>query len=181
MPLPSCARPESAARLCVVLDYAAAQGAPVALRFGCLVQAAVKGHPQPEALAERMCERWKVPADCREFALLLVRRAHQVDNVQDAGPSEVMALLQACDALRRPERMVTLLQACELIACAGGVQRYPPRQTLQRCLKAALSVGAAAVAADAVASGLRGIDIGLAVRDAQSRAVKEALSQDEAQ
>lgn len=174
------ARPERAALLCTVLDMAAARGAQLAVRFGCLVWAAANGHPQPEALAERMAQRWKVPSDCREFALLFVRQAQRVDNALHASAAEVMALFQACDALRRPGRMVLLLQACELNANARGVERYLPKQTLQRCLEAALSVPAAAVAAGAVSTGRRGIDIGLAVRDAQRRAIEAALSQSDA-
>lgn len=160
-----------------MLDMAAAQGAPLVVRFGCLAHAATEGHHQPEALIERICQRWKVPADCRDLALLLARQAHQVDHVQGSTAQQLMALLQACDALRRPQRMAMLLLARELSARAHGVECYVPKRLLQRGLEAAQSVDVATVAAQAIRSGMRGPEVGHAVREAQRLAVDSCLSQ----
>lgn len=162
-----------------MLDMAARQGAPLVVRFGCLAQAAAEGQPEPEALIARMCQRWKVPAECRDFALLLARQAHPVDHIQGSTALQVMTLLGACDALRRPDRLAALLLARELHASASGLASYKPKRLLQRCLAAALSVPVAAVAAQAISNGLQGPDIAAAVREAQRVAVERCLSQSE--
>lgn len=169
--------PSRAAHACRMIDMAARQGAPLVVRFACLAQAAAVGQPEPEAVIARMCQRWKVPADCRDLALLLARQAHQIDHVQGSTAHQVMALLAACDALRRPERFAALLLARELNASAAGSACFLPKRLLQRCLAAAQSVPVATVAAQAISNGLSGPDIAAAVREAQRVAVDHCLSQ----
>lgn len=103
--------------------------------------------------------------------MLLINFGRQADESPYTTAADVMALLQACDAVRRPERMKLLLDACELRALAQGAQGYPAKPLMLRCLEAALSVNAAAVAGEAVRNGLRGAEIGAAVHEARRLAV----------
>ena len=73
-----------------------------------------------------------------------MRRAGQLT------PQEKLALLEACDAFRRPERFSDLLRAAE--AETRGERRavelpYAPRTVLEAALERARSVNAGAIAA----------------------------------
>ncbi len=70
----------------------------------------------------------------------------------DLRPAQLLDLLQATDALRRPGRLETLLDVCTADACARpGAQRdYPPAQLLREALAVARTVDAGAIARKAV-------------------------------
>lgn len=68
----------------------------------------------------RLCERLKVPADCRELARMTVR---EHSNVGHAGthvgncanaltPASMVRIMERCDVKRRPERFTELLSVC---------------------------------------------------------------------
>lgn len=172
------ALPARAARLCKLLDSAAGQGAPLAVRFACLTLAAAEAHPQPEAQAQaaRIAQRWKVPADCRELAELLVREAARVLACDQNDAEGLMATLTSTDAFRRPERLLLLMQACELHAQAQGhAGSLLAASRLAIALAAANTVDSGLAAANAAASGLRGAAIGHAVREARVAAIHTQL------
>ena len=124
-----------------------------------------------------LCERWRIPTDCREVAELVGREclALRLAAVMDA--EQRVQLLDRCDAWRRPERFELLLQACECIARAdspsadGSQATSFARWRLARARAAA--VDTSAVAARAAAQGLRGPQIGLAVHHARVLALTE--------
>ncbi|MBI4986530.1 MAG: multifunctional CCA tRNA nucleotidyl transferase/2'3'-cyclic phosphodiesterase/2'nucleotidase/phosphatase, partial [Rhodocyclales bacterium] len=60
-----------------------------------------------------LCERLRVPADCRDLALLVTRFHSDIHKVDSLKPATVVKVLERCDALRRPERFVDVLGACE--------------------------------------------------------------------
>ena len=61
------------------------------------------------AFAERVSARLRVPVDCRDAALLAARWHGVVQRAAELRPATRLDLLQATDALRRPERLDTLL------------------------------------------------------------------------
>ena len=64
-------------------------------------------------LATALCERLRVPSDCRDLALLAARYHGDVHRAADLRATTLVTLLERTDALRRPERFRQLLQACQ--------------------------------------------------------------------
>ena len=146
----------------LVLDYAAAQGFPLEVRFAALTHDLGKGvTPRSEwprhigheergvELARQLCERWRVPHECRDLALLAALHHGVIHRALELKAATILKLLQACDAWRRPQRFAQLLDAC---ACdfhgrIGYHDRpYPQAARLQATLAAALAVDAGAIA-----------------------------------
>ena len=194
VPQPEAHHPEvdTGVHLMMVLQMAARLQAPLAVRFACLCHDLGKGttpedlwprhiaheHRSVE-LAQAVCERWKVPVDCRELAEVTAREHGNVHRSDELGASALMRLFERCDALRRPDRFAGLLLACECDA-RGRLGRedepYPPRQRLPGLLEAVRRVDTAAIAADAAARGLGGPAVGDAIRQARVRALEAALA-----
>jgi tRNA nucleotidyltransferase (CCA-adding enzyme) len=64
-------------------------------------------------LATALCERLRVPNDCRDLALLAARYHGDVHRAAELRSSTLVTLLERTDALRRPERFQQLLEACQ--------------------------------------------------------------------
>jgi tRNA nucleotidyltransferase (CCA-adding enzyme) len=110
----------------MVIDMAARLGAALPARFAALTHDLGKActpadilprHHGHEArsvtLAEAICTRLKVPADCRDVARLVARFHGDMHRVAELRPETKLTLLERCDALRRPERFELILLACE--------------------------------------------------------------------
>lgn len=169
----------------LVLDYAAAQGWPLDTRFAALCHDLGKGNtPEAEwprhiaheqrgvALVEALCERIRVPNDCRELALLVCREHGNIHRARALRPETVVELLGRCDALRKPERFARLLDAC--LADARGRTgladcAYPQAAYLLACRDAARAVDAGAIAAATADKA----QIPLAVQRARRDAVRQ--------
>ncbi len=195
VPQPEAHHPEvdTGVHLMLVLDMAARLDAPLTVRFACLGHDLGKGttpadqlprHIAHEArsvkLVEAVCERLRVPNDCRELAVVVAREHGNVHRSGELNAAAVMRLLDRCDAWRRPQRFRELLLACECDARGRtGLedQPYPQRERLQRALDAALTVDTAAVSAEALAQGWKGPAIGDAIRNARQAAVAHSLDE----
>jgi tRNA nucleotidyltransferase (CCA-adding enzyme) len=140
---------------------------------------AAKTEATPHAL-QMLCERWRIPADCRELAELVGRECEALRLVAVMGAEQRVRLLDRCDAWRRTERFELLLHACECIAQAEGCKadRWQASSFARWriALARAATVDTGAVAARATAQGLRGLQIGSALHDARVRAVAEDLN-----
>lgn len=167
------------------IDLAAERGLPLSARFAVVghplstVACAAKASVTPGAL-QRLCERWRVPADCREVAELVGREYETLRLGPGMNAEQTVQLLDRCDAWRRPERFELTLQACECIARAQ--YRTATRSQVaafarwQAARARAAAVDAGAAAARAVTQGLRGPAIATAVHDARVLAVSEDLN-----
>ena len=128
------------------LDCAAAEGLALAARFALLALRA----PSAEAVVA-LSERLKAPSECCDLALLAHRHADALKRAPRSSATELLSLLERCDAFRRPERFEELLALC---ACAERGRRgwspapYPPAALLRRALAAAAAVDAGAIAAE---------------------------------
>ena len=190
VPQPALHHPEidTGTHLLMVLDQCAAQGAPLTVRYACLGHDLGKGLTPPEhwprhighegrglPLVRRLSERWRVPTECRELALLMAR---EHSNIHQSGKFDIAArlrLLERCDAWRRPARFEQLLWACECDARGRlGLEQspYPQRTQLQRDLDATLKLDLSAVSAAAIAAGLSGPAIGQEVHKARLAALQ---------
>jgi tRNA nucleotidyltransferase (CCA-adding enzyme) len=145
-----------------VLDFAAGRGQPLAVRWACLLHDLGKGTTAAEvlphhyghearsaALAEALCARLRAPVECRDLAVLMAREHGIVHRTGELRPATLVALLERCDALRRPERFHALVEACACDALARPGregQDYAPRARLEAALAALRAVDAGTIA-----------------------------------
>jgi tRNA nucleotidyltransferase (CCA-adding enzyme) len=172
----------------MVIDHAAQQGYALPVRFAALAhdlgKATTPEHVLPRHIGHEgrsvdllkpLCERLRVPNDCRDLALLVAREHGNIHRVMEMGAAALVRLIERCDAIRKPARFAEALQACE--ADARGrlgfeMRDYPQAERLRVALVAARGVDAGAVAkrlADAPAG------IKDAVHQERVRAVEVAL------
>ena len=144
-----------------VIDRAAQHGMPLPVRFACLARGL-----GPALVA--LCERWRVPTDERDLALLVDREGAVIDAAVGLDADSVVALFERCDAFRKPARFAHALQAC---ACARADAAQDARERLQSALAAAQAVGTEAIAQAAQKAGQRGPEVGKAIRAARVAAV----------
>ncbi len=175
----------------MVLDQSARLHAPLEVRFACLCHDLGKGttladvlprhigHEQrSEKLTRALCTRWRVPVECKELAELVAREHGNIHQSGSFGAEAVLRLLVRCDALRRPERFLLALQACECDARGRlGKEDAPYTQgaRLALLLKAAQSVDSAAISAQALHEGLKGPAVGARLDAARVAAIALAL------
>jgi tRNA nucleotidyltransferase (CCA-adding enzyme) len=175
----------------MVLDASARMNAPLEVRFACLCHDLGKGttpadvlprhigHEQrSEKLTRALCTRWRVPVECKELAELVAREHGNIHQSLGFGAEAVLRLLVRCDALRRPERFLLALQACECDArgrLGKEDEAYAQGPRLALLLKAAQSVDSAAVSAQALQDGLNGPAVGARMDAARLAAIAAAL------
>jgi tRNA nucleotidyltransferase (CCA-adding enzyme) len=183
---------DTGVHLMMVLDMSARLGASLAVRFACLCHDLGKGttpadvlprhlgHEQRSVdLLREVCERWRVPVDCRALAEVVAREHGNIHRSAEFGAAALLRLLERCDALRRPQRFDEALLACECDARGrGGFEErpYPPRERLRRVREAAAAVDAGAVAAAAAERGASGPALGHAVHEARVAAIAAQIS-----
>ncbi len=182
---------DTGVHLMMVLDMSARLEAPLEVRFACLTHDLGKGatpadvlprhigHEERSArLLQGVCDRLRVPTDCRELADVVAREHGNIHRSETLAPAAVVRLLERCDALRKPQRFAQALQACECDArgrLGFQEQPYPQRDRLLQALQAARAVATATIAQAAQASGLTGPEVGRQIHHARVRAVAEAL------
>lgn len=173
----------------MVLDQCARLDAPLPVRYAALCHDLGKGTTPAEllprhlgheersvALAQELSEAWRVPVDCKALAELVAREHTHVHQSLDFSAKARLALLERCDALRRPDRFALMLLACECDARGrtGLEDRdYPQRPHLLRDLAAVQAVDQSAISAAALAAGQSGPAIGQAIHLARLKALKD--------
>jgi tRNA nucleotidyltransferase (CCA-adding enzyme) len=146
----------------MVVDAAARLQQPLCVRFAALTHDLGKGvtpaqylprHPGHEQksveLVEAMCERLKVPTDCRSLSVTVARWHGEIHNALSLDASALMALMDGTDALRRPERFREVLEAayCDHVGRAGFADTpYFPKPYLLAALTRLQAIDHAAVA-----------------------------------
>ena len=160
-----------------VVDRAADAQAPLPVRFACMVgssmQAVVskqlESDPNLISALNGLCERLRVPVECRELAAVVVREHAHVARSSALGAEGLVQLLERCDAFRRPLRFADVLLACEVISAAGQTKR------LEQALLAAQTIATDKIANEAINTGAisqnNGEVIALAIHNARVRAV----------
>jgi len=157
---------DSGEHLLLVLAVTARMQLPLPARFGAMVHDLGKGltpqeewprhrgHDQRgEAPVKTLCERLRIPPDLQRTGQMVAREHIQIHRLaMSAEPerSETMtALMERCDALRRPERFEAALLACEadLRGRLGLAERsYPQGAIWRRAMAAFRGVDAGAIA-----------------------------------
>src|SRR4029453_5104290 len=107
------------------LEYAAAKQFPLPVRYAVLAldlaagsrsRKVTKQRPtgaRTGALAEHLSARLNAPVECRDAARLAAGLPGAGHEAFELAPAKLLDLLLAADALRRPERLDTLLDTCE--------------------------------------------------------------------
>ena len=171
----------------MALDHSAQHDYALPVRFAVLLHDLGKGvtpaadlprHPGHEArstaLVKEVCEQLKVPAECRDLALLMARYHGDIRRGPEMRAATIDKLLTNCDALRRPQRFGQLLEAC---ACdyhgrLGWEDKpIPEPELFPRALAAARSIDAAEIAGCCSDAS----QIPERLHSARTAAIKEAL------
>ena len=146
----------------MVVDHAAARGYALAVRFAALTHDLGKATTPADVLPRHighemrsvdllgpMCERLRVPNECRDLALLVAREHGNIHRVMEMGAAALVRLFERSDALRKPARFAEALQACESDArgrLGFEMREYPQAERLRVALVAARAVDAGAIA-----------------------------------
>jgi tRNA nucleotidyltransferase (CCA-adding enzyme) len=154
---------DTGVHMLLVIDMSARLQAALPARWAALLHDLGKGSTPAEVLpkhighemrsvdlARRVCDRLKVPTDCRDAALLAAREHGNIHRSLDFDAAALLRLLERCDALRRPTLLDHVLDACEADyrGRTGLEDRpYPQRARLRAALAAAREVDAGAVVA----------------------------------
>jgi tRNA nucleotidyltransferase (CCA-adding enzyme) len=146
---------------------------PPSLRFAALC------HGLEPARIQSWCERWRVDAESRELALLVAREWPLLQGMAELAADDAFALLQRCDAWRRPERLRAALAVCRMLgtmldgADAARAARHGER--IHHALQAAQSVSVATLPEGVRRAAGDGPALGRALRDGRLRAIAEAF------
>jgi tRNA nucleotidyltransferase (CCA-adding enzyme) len=182
---------DTGVHLMMVLDMSARLLCPLPVRWACVCHDLGKGNTPTDVLPRHLghetrgvdllqplCERLRVPTDCRELAEVMTREHSNIHRCLDAGAAALVRLIERCDALRRSERFEQVLQACEcdLRGRLGYSEAvYPQRQRLLTALNSMQTVDTSSIASKAIAAGASGLKIGELIHAARVAAVQAGL------
>jgi len=146
----------------MVLDNTAHHRYTLEARFAALAHDLGKGNTPKDILPRhigheargdkilnRLCERLRVPAECRDLARIVIRFHSDVHRAKELRADTMVRLFQSCDAWRRPERFKQLLQVCSSDAQGRTGHEndvYPQADYLLHALQAAQQINAGEIA-----------------------------------
>jgi tRNA nucleotidyltransferase (CCA-adding enzyme) len=178
---------DTGVHMMLVMDMAARLNTSLSVRVACLMHDLGKGTTPADVLPrhighegrsvkllQQVCERLRVPTDCKELAEVVAREHGNIHRSAELGPEALMRLLERCDAIRQAERFALVLQACECDARGRlGFEEaaYTQAGRLLKAQHAALSVETAPIAQVAATQGLKGPQIGLQIAQARIQAI----------
>lgn len=170
----------------LVLEQAATLSQRLDIRFAALVHDVGKGVTDPAAwpahhghehtglpLIEQLCQRLRVPNDCKYLALLVCRYHQIIHKAAELKPATVLKMFNAIDLWRKPERLNAILLACtaDLRGRTGFEQAaYPQAEYLTYLANTASQVSAQEV----MAKGITGADIKPALQQQRLEALTTA-------
>jgi tRNA nucleotidyltransferase (CCA-adding enzyme) len=164
VPQPPAHHPEidTGIHVMLVVDWASRQAYSLPVRFAALTHDLGKGltpeslwpkhhghEAKSVALVKEISERLRVPADCRDLALLVARYHGDIHRALELRPETILKILESTDAFRRPERFNEILQACEcdFHGRPGYESRlYPQSEYMRDAAKAAATIDASVIA-----------------------------------
>ncbi len=168
VPQPARYHPEidTGAHVMLVVDYAAQQHYDLPIRVAALLHDLGKGTTPPDQwphhhgheargveLVDQVCQRLKIPNDCRDLALMTAREHGNVGRAAELRAATIGTLLERCDAFRKPQRFIDMLHAaeCDHRGRPGFVEQpFPQMTALAATLAAAQTVNGGQIAADIV-------------------------------
>ncbi|WP_413792935.1 MULTISPECIES: multifunctional CCA addition/repair protein [unclassified Pseudomonas] len=167
-----------------VLEQAALHQQPLTVRWACLLHDLGKGltpqHEWPRHIAHEhtglkpinaVNERFKVPRDCQELALLVGQYHTHGHRALELKASTLLELLQSFDVYRRPQRFEEFIAACEMDARGRkGLEdrSYPQADYLRGAAAAARAVAVQPL----LEKGFKGPELGEAIKRERLKALK---------
>lgn len=176
---------DSGVHTLMVLEQAAKLSNDNAVRFASLVHDLGKalspketlpkhhGHGQKGLpLIKALCERFRVPNEYRDLALLVSDQHQNIHNAYELRADTIVKLFDKADFWRKPQRLQQLLLSCE--ADAKGrtgfeLSPYPQASYILQCFKAAADVAVK----DIIDAGYKGAEIRLQLTAQRIEAVRE--------
>lgn len=173
----------------LVLAQAAMLSVRIDIRFAALVHDLGKGVTKPELwpshhghehtglpLINQLCDRLKVPNDCRELALLVCEYHQLVHRALELKSATVLKLFDAIDLWRKPTRLDAILLCCT--ADLRGRTGFEQTEYLQADYLQALAGAARQVSAkEMLAQGLKGEAIKQGLHRARLATIQAAKQQ----
>ena len=123
-------------------------------------------------LIETLCQRYRVPNQYRDLAVLVARYHTQCHHATTLSSETLLETLQHLDAFRRPQRFEQFLLALEADSrgrSGFANQPYPQADFFRRAYQIASEVNVAAVLAD----GFQGAEIGKELRRRRVNAIEK--------
>lgn len=135
-----------------------------------------RGHEERGVpLIQAFCDRYRVPNEYRDLAVLVSRFHLHCHRVFELRPDTVLKTLECLDAFRQPERFAKFLLACEADA-RGRANRqtvaYPAATRLYQAYQAAQAVTIQPL----IAAGLEGAALGARLHQERVRAIAVAFA-----
>jgi tRNA nucleotidyltransferase (CCA-adding enzyme) len=146
----------------MVIDMAARLKLSLPARFAALTHDLGKGQTPADVLPRHighelasarllkpLCERLRVPTECRDLALLVAQYHGDIHRADALRPATMVKLLERCDVLRRPERFEDVLAACECDyrgRLGFGEKTYPQAPMWRVAMNAICAVDAGEIA-----------------------------------
>jgi tRNA nucleotidyltransferase (CCA-adding enzyme) len=146
----------------MVLDDTARYGHVLEVRFAALGHDLGKGNTPKDILPRHighearsvdlltaLCERLRVPGECRDLAFLMARYHSDIHRARELRADTIVRLFDHCDLWRKPNRFALILKTCESDAhgrTGHEMDIYPQAPYLLRCAQAARSVNAGDIA-----------------------------------
>src|SRR5450830_1034979 len=177
--------------LMLVLDMAARLNASLPVRLACLFHDLGKGNTPADILPRHLgheersarllkgiCERLRIPTDCRELADVVAREHSNIHRSLELNAAALVRLLERCDAFRKPQRFADMLLACECDArgrLGYAESAYPQTPRLLAALSAAQGVATNLIASHALSTGASGPKIGELIHMARVKAVHDGM------
>lgn len=183
---------DTGAHVLMSLHAAARLDASTESRFAVLVHDLGKG-VTPEAewpqhigheergvgLIRALCKRIGAPRRYRDLAILVARYHGVCHQAEELRPKTTWKVLEALDAIRRPEMLDAFLVACEADARGRtGLENrpYPQAAIFRAARDAAATVDASTIRNQGVGEGIDGPALGEAIRRARIAAIGKSRS-----
>ncbi|MCG6872345.1 MAG: multifunctional CCA addition/repair protein [Gammaproteobacteria bacterium] len=188
VPQPAHHHPEvdTGAHVLLVLERACELSADPRVRFAALVHDLGKAQTPRERLpahhghearsveqVQALADRLRIPRDYRELAVLVARYHSHCHRAAELRPAKILAVLEAVDVFRRPERFESFLLACQADALGRAGKQgepYPQAERMRRAAAAARAVDAAPFA------DLPGPEVAKRLREARVEAISSLPS-----
>jgi tRNA nucleotidyltransferase (CCA-adding enzyme) len=146
----------------LVLDDTAKHGYPLEVRFAALGHDLGKGNTPADILPrhighesrsvehlKQVCERLRVPGECRDLAMLVAKYHGNVHRVRELRADTIVRIFDSCDLWRKPDRFAQILLACESDAHGRPGHEndaYPQAAYMLKCAQAAQAVNGGDIA-----------------------------------
>lgn len=123
------------------------------------------------SLVKEVCQRYKLPKDYTQLALLVCEHHLRCHKVLEMKPNKILRLLEELDGFRRPERLEQFVRACEADA-KGRLgyenEEYPQAQLLLNCGKVARNINIKPLQDE----GYEGLNLAEKIRELRISAIK---------